>query len=177
MAWVTNMIITTIYYLLSAVTFYKLLNASQQVSLASPPSPAPSAAPAPSPSSGTPQSFDIEHVLTLDRIWRAPLASCLLGSLLVFGFNIFSCCILIKYVLGPVALPPGCVPQATHRRRSCTRSSVSRNQPSAPLCPQEINQSQRAWIWLRLLGCLLLHTRVLLSPRCLGHGQLFGNDP
>ncbi|GIL62966.1 hypothetical protein Vafri_17133 [Volvox africanus] len=72
MSWVTNMIVTTIYYLLSAVTFYKLLNASQQ--------------------SG---NFS-ETLRTLDRFWRAPLASCLLGALLVFGFNIFSCCILLK---------------------------------------------------------------------------------
>ncbi|GLI62517.1 hypothetical protein VaNZ11_005173 [Volvox africanus] len=72
MSWVTNMIVTTLYYLLSAVTFYKLLNASQQ--------------------SG---NFS-ETLRTLDRYWRAPLASCLLGALLVFGFNIFSCCILLK---------------------------------------------------------------------------------
>ncbi|GIL69805.1 hypothetical protein Vretimale_10147 [Volvox reticuliferus] len=72
MSWVTNMIVTTIYYLLSAVTFYKLLDASQQ--------------------SGTLS----QTLRTIDRFWRAPLASCLLGALLVFGFNIFSCCILIK---------------------------------------------------------------------------------
>ncbi|EFJ43339.1 hypothetical protein VOLCADRAFT_106917 [Volvox carteri f. nagariensis] len=71
MCWVANMIVTTIYYLLSAVTFYKLLNASQQ-SILNP------------------------KLLEIDRIWRAPLAACLLGSLLVFGFNMFSCCILLK---------------------------------------------------------------------------------
>ncbi|GFR46625.1 hypothetical protein Agub_g8230 [Astrephomene gubernaculifera] len=71
MSWVTNMIITTIYYILSAVTFYKLLAASGNM------------------------TFDPKQ-LSLDRIWRAPLAATLLGALLVFGFNIFSCCILLK---------------------------------------------------------------------------------
>ncbi|GLC41916.1 hypothetical protein PLESTB_001047200 [Pleodorina starrii] len=90
MSWVTNMIITTIYYLLSAVTFYKLLNASQQTDLSLGVS---------QQTNGT-ASVDLSNlphkILTIDRVWRAPLASCLLGSLLVFGFNMFSCCILVK---------------------------------------------------------------------------------
>jgi hypothetical protein len=32
----------------------------------------------------------------MNRVWRAPLAATLLGALLVFGFNMFSCIILIK---------------------------------------------------------------------------------
>ena len=34
--------------------------------------------------------------LAMNRVWRAPLAATLLGALLVFGFNMFSCIILIK---------------------------------------------------------------------------------
>ncbi|PNH05448.1 hypothetical protein TSOC_008265 [Tetrabaena socialis] len=71
MSWVTNMIITTIYYLLSGVTFYKLLSASGEA------------------------AFDAK-ALVMNRVWRAPLAATLLGALLVFGFNMFSCCILVK---------------------------------------------------------------------------------
>ncbi|PNH03071.1 hypothetical protein TSOC_010904 [Tetrabaena socialis] len=66
------MIITTIYYLLSGVTFYKLLSASGEA------------------------AFDAK-ALVMNRVWRAPLAATLLGALLVFGFNMFSCCILVKY--------------------------------------------------------------------------------
>ncbi|PNW78709.1 hypothetical protein CHLRE_09g387467v5 [Chlamydomonas reinhardtii] len=65
------MIITTLYYLLSGVTFFKLLTASGEAAL------------------------DIQS-LVLNRVWRAPLAATFLGALLVFGFNMFSCCILIK---------------------------------------------------------------------------------
>ncbi|KXZ54155.1 hypothetical protein GPECTOR_5g253 [Gonium pectorale] len=65
------MLVTTIYYLLSGVTFYKLLGASGQTAL------------------------NVE-TLVMNRVWRAPLAATLLGALLVFGFNMFSCCILLK---------------------------------------------------------------------------------
>ncbi len=77
------MIVTTIYYLLSGVTFFKLLTASGETAL------------------------DVES-LVMNRVWRAPLAATFLGSLLVFGFNMFSCCILIKYA-GPGAGGAGCM--------------------------------------------------------------------
>ncbi|KAG2487183.1 hypothetical protein HYH03_014161 [Edaphochlamys debaryana] len=91
------MIITTIYYIMSAVVFYKLLVASGQVVLTAPAvnpvEGAPSAPPPP------PAPASVVHI-TLDiaknRQWRGPLAATFLGALLVFGFNIFSCIILVK---------------------------------------------------------------------------------
>lgn len=68
------MLVTTIYYLLSAVTFYKLLNATAH------------------PTTGT---LDLQGAIA-NQTYRAPLAATALGALLVFGFNIFSCIILIK---------------------------------------------------------------------------------
>lgn len=71
MCFVMNMLVTTIYYLLSGATFVKLIAAAGEANL------------------------DPEK-LALDRVWRAPLAATALGAMLVFGFNMFSCCVLIK---------------------------------------------------------------------------------
>lgn len=72
MCWVTNMLFTTIYYLLSGVTAFKLVAAANQI-----------------------VAKDAK-TLVLNRVWRAPIAATGLAALLVFGFNMFSCCILIK---------------------------------------------------------------------------------
>jgi hypothetical protein len=75
------MLITTIYYIMSACTFYKLLTASGE------------------------STINMED-LVMDRVWRAPLAATFLGALLVFGFNMFSCIVLVKCV---VRMPPSAV--------------------------------------------------------------------
>lgn len=44
---------------------------------------------------------------TPPALWRSPMAAALLGALLVLGFNVFSCIILLKWVPFAQTLFPG----------------------------------------------------------------------
>eukprot|EP00879_Flechtneria_rotunda_P019795 GHRR01020807.1.p1 GENE.GHRR01020807.1~~GHRR01020807.1.p1 ORF type:complete len:193 (+),score=56.80 GHRR01020807.1:314-892(+) len=67
MCWVTNMLITTIYYILSFATTANLV-----------------------------KSYKLLNIAISNEVWRAPVAASLLGGLLVLLFNILSCAILIR---------------------------------------------------------------------------------
>ncbi|KAL6747760.1 hypothetical protein V8C86DRAFT_2899110 [Haematococcus lacustris] len=71
MVWVTVWLITSIYVALSVITFGKLWQAASEFSYG-------------------------PKDLAKSKIWRAPLTSLVLGSLLTFGFNLMSCVTLIK---------------------------------------------------------------------------------
>eukprot|EP00798_Chlamydomonas_sp_ICE-L_P021616 gene21616-28616_t len=71
MCWVTQWLISSIYVALALITFAKLWEASAEV-------------------------FVDTADLVKNKIWRAPMASCLLSALLVIGFDLMSCITLIK---------------------------------------------------------------------------------
>lgn len=67
MCWVVNMIVTSIYYILSFITTTNLI-----------------------------KSYKLLDISISNQIWRAPVAASLLGGLLVLLFNLLSCAILIR---------------------------------------------------------------------------------
>lgn len=71
MCWVTQWLISSIYVALALITFAKLMQASSEI-------------------------FVSEGDMLKNKIWRAPLAACLLSALLVVGFDLLSCVMLIK---------------------------------------------------------------------------------
>lgn len=67
MSWTINMLVTTIYYILSFVTSAALVSSSKEL-----------------------------HIGISDQIWRAPIAAAVLGGILVLAFNLSSCLILLR---------------------------------------------------------------------------------
>ncbi|GBF93754.1 hypothetical protein Rsub_06086 [Raphidocelis subcapitata] len=67
MCWVVNMIVTSIYYILSFITSTNLI-----------------------------KSYKLLDISISNQIWRAPVAASVLGGLLVLLFNLTSCAILIR---------------------------------------------------------------------------------
>ncbi|KAI8477037.1 MAG: hypothetical protein J3K34DRAFT_516008 [Monoraphidium minutum] len=67
MCWVVNMIVTSIYYVLSFVTSTNLV-----------------------------KSYKLLDISISNQIWRAPVAASVLGGLLVLLFNLLSCAVLIR---------------------------------------------------------------------------------
>ncbi|MEW5298390.1 MAG: hypothetical protein WDW38_000876 [Sanguina aurantia] len=81
MAWTINLLVTSIHCILNFTVFYKLSEASSQVSWSS------------DNSTGR-VAVLLAH--TPPALWRSPMAAALMGALLVLGFNVFSCIILLK---------------------------------------------------------------------------------